>query len=149
MKRSEAKRSCLEQSLSPLPVANPSRSGAWVHVPAWPGWRGGGFVCCIKPICVLSGGGAAAAPWRGSSSHCQTQPPPTPGSPDLGQLLSLKRTLTPVGRPGQEERWGDLRNNHYQHQKEVDSREREGRGRELHDPVGRGAQGLPSCPTNG
>lgn len=87
--RSEAKRTCLERPSPP-----PSHGEAWVHVPVWPGW-GGGFVCWIKPICVPSGGGAAAAPRRDGGCHRQTQPPPSPGSPDLGRLLSLKRTLTP------------------------------------------------------
>lgn len=95
MKRSEAKRSCLEQSLSPLPVANLSRSRAWVHVPAWPGWWGGVFVCCIKPICVLSGGGAAAALWRGSSSHWPDPATSHPREPRSGAAFVPEEDTDP------------------------------------------------------
>lgn len=106
-KRSEAKRTCLE-CLSPPP----SHGEAWVHVPVWPGWGWGGFVCCIKPICVPSGGGARAAPWGDGGSNCQTQAPPSPGSPDLGQAFVPAKDTHPwqggQGRRGDGEASGTI-----------------------------------------
>lgn len=113
----------------------PSHGEAWVHVPVWPGW--GGWFCLLYKahLCAQRGRGAAA-PWRDSGSNCQTQPPPSPGSPDLGRLLSLKRTLT-LGREtragGEMGETSETIITTVKKKKKADFRERE--GRELRDHV--------------
>lgn len=42
-----------------------------------------------------SGGGAVAAPRGDSGSNCQTQAPPSPGSPDLGQAFVPEKDTNP------------------------------------------------------
>lgn len=107
------------------------------------GW-GCGFVCRIKPICVHSGGGVVSTRKRQHSNH-QTQPPPSPGSPDLGRLLSLKRTLTPSREAWAGGAMGDCGNNYCHHEKKAGLQRKRGEGPERgHVTSGvRGSRGFP------
>lgn len=99
-------------------------------------------------LCAQRGRGCHSTRERQHSNY-QTQPPPSPGSPDLGRLLSLERTLTPSREAWAGGAMGDWGNNYCHHEKKADSREREGRGQRGHVTSGVRVQGLPAHSTKG